>query len=263
MMAWPHSWLLRIMASTVSYLRCISASLNMYSLVSICRQGGGGSGAGTMGRQGGHAHGAHGGRGAVCMRSGRGRDSGRCQAGKLSMQGSERAVPLGRCSISSRMMHDTGCHGLPGLAWACTWALRMLGTPQRTWMLRGLASRSRQYTVVPNTCSTGGRGRGKTFARRWITSSRMAGVAPAPWNKLVPGRGGPRPCTPQQAQPEAAASGQNRRLQLALHHGSTLAATEAACMDDQQRLQHPPPPAAAAAAAGTTAGRVLQPAASA
>lgn len=39
MMAWPHSWLLRIMDSTASYLRCISASLNIYSEVSICRGG--------------------------------------------------------------------------------------------------------------------------------------------------------------------------------------------------------------------------------
>lgn len=39
MIAWPHSWLLRIMDSTASYLRCISASLNMYSDVSICRGG--------------------------------------------------------------------------------------------------------------------------------------------------------------------------------------------------------------------------------
>ena len=36
MMACPHSWLLRIMDSTVSYLRSARASLNWYSLVSIC-----------------------------------------------------------------------------------------------------------------------------------------------------------------------------------------------------------------------------------
>ena len=63
MIAWPHSWLLRIMASTASYLRCISASLNMYSLVSICgeaveqgERGGGeqesGAGQGEAGEQG-------------------------------------------------------------------------------------------------------------------------------------------------------------------------------------------------------------------
>lgn len=44
MMAWPQSWLFRIMDNTASYLRWLSASLNWYSLGSICRRGGGGRG---------------------------------------------------------------------------------------------------------------------------------------------------------------------------------------------------------------------------
>lgn len=36
MMDWPHKALLRIMASTWSNLRCMSANLNTYSVVSTC-----------------------------------------------------------------------------------------------------------------------------------------------------------------------------------------------------------------------------------
>ena len=110
------------------HLRCMSASLNMYSLVSICSECvGGWVGVGSEGGVVAGRRGLSGSRGHAAQDRG---GAGTC--GRAAGPGPGRAVQDPRAAVAQG------------------------GQAGRTWIWRGLASRSRQNTVPPNTCGAQG-----------------------------------------------------------------------------------------------------------